>query len=155
MKLTLLAVFGVIGLVMLVYGAYEFFMERRLLANAQPVPATILESGVSMSHDVSGDSSGPSTFSYAPVVKFRYEFGGRAYEGTMLRPTARVYTSEAAASNELTAFPARARVSAFVNPAFPEKAYLLREASREPRVLMGIGAGVLVVGMVVGKFVKW
>lgn len=154
MKTTLLVVFGVIGLVMLVYGAYEIFKERRLMANAQPVQATITESNISISRDLTDDgSSGVATFSYAPVVKFRYEFGGDAYEGTMLRPTARVYNSQAAAADELTRFPAGAGVQAFVNPAYPEKAHLLREASRGSVIFVVVGALVLVVGGVVWRFV--
>jgi hypothetical protein len=156
MKLTLMVVFGVIGLVMLVYGAYELFVERRLMANAQAVQATITESNVSVSRDLASDgNSGASAFSYAPVVKFRYEFSGRAYEGTMLRPTGRVYNSQAAAANELTRFPAGAGVQAFVNPAYPENAYLLREASRGPVIFVVVGALVLVIGGAVYRFKKF
>ena len=73
----------------------------------------------------------------------------------MLRPTGRVYNSHAAAANELTRFPAGAGVQAFVNPAYPEKAYLLREASRGPVIFVVVGALVLVVGGVVCRFVKF
>jgi len=46
MQVTVIAVFATIGLVMLVFGAYEYYMQRRLMANAQQVQATITESNL-------------------------------------------------------------------------------------------------------------
>jgi len=96
MKMTLILVFGMIGLVIFVFGAYEYFKQRRLMANAHRVQATIIESNISISNDLSTDSNaGPSTFPYSPVVKFSYELAGKQYESTLLRPlvTGRVYSS--------------------------------------------------------------
>ena len=149
MKTTVIVVFGTIGLVMLLFGAYEVFMQRRLMASSQEVQATISESSVSISRDLSTDSnSSPSAFSYEPVVKFSYEIAGKQHESTLLRPliTGRAYNSEAAAANELTPFPAGKRVVAFVNPKYPDRAYLLREPSQRPVNFMIIG--VIVLGII-------
>ncbi len=88
MKMTLIVVFGTISLAMLVFGAYEYFMQRRLTAGAHEVQATITESNISISRDLSTDgTSDASTFSYSPVVKFSYELAGKQYQGTLLRPS--------------------------------------------------------------------
>ncbi|MFA6046433.1 MAG: DUF3592 domain-containing protein [Phycisphaerales bacterium] len=157
MKMTLIAVFGVISLVMLAMGIYEFYMQQRLLANAQPVQVTITESGIVYSQDISTDNNGgvPAP-SYSPLVKFTYELGGTPYESSLLRPliTGRTYTSHAAAANELTPFPVGARIQAFVNPTYPDKAYLLKETSRSPVIFMIIGVTVPIFIFAVIKIAK-
>jgi hypothetical protein len=141
LKATLIIVFGVISLVMLGVGIYEYFMQRRLLANARPVKVTITESGVQVSRDVSTDGNSGSSLSYLPTVKFRYELDGARYESTLLRPVLRVhgYTSYEFAAADLVSFPVGASVSAFVSPSHPDKAYLIKERSRTPMIFIIIG----------------
>ncbi len=141
MKATLTIVFGVISLVLLGVGIYEYFMQRRLLAGAQPVQVTITESGVQVSRDASTDGTSGSSLSYLPTVKFQYEFGGVRHESTLLRPVLSVYgyNSYEAAAADLVSFPVGASVSAFVSPNHPDKAYLIKERSRTPMIFIIIG----------------
>jgi hypothetical protein len=139
-------------------GATQFWQQRRNLANAESVDATIVHSTVTVS--TTRDTDGRvgfsnSTTSYSPDVRFTYRVGGQQYESARLNPTiiGTGYASEESAAAELAAYPLNAKVRAWVNPAHPEQAFLNGEKSNGPIVFLILGLVMPVVGYFVGKIV--
>jgi hypothetical protein len=157
-RIAIMIVFGGGGLVLLVVGVRQYFQQKRVLANATQVEAEILVSEVFTSRS-GGAGSKPlqdrSTTTHRPDVRFRYTVNRTVHESDLLRPTiiVRSYASESAAAAELAPFPVGARVSAWVDPTLPDKAFLVREASSTPVGFMIIGALLPPVAYVAGLLV--
>jgi hypothetical protein len=137
-------VFAAFGLVMLGVGVREWLMQRSTLAAAQPVPATITKSEVFTSRSADTDRSvqrNTSTSTYRPEVSFEYEVGGVRYTSDLLRPSIIVtgYASREAAAELLTPYPLGARVTAHVDPAHPERAFLDVTPTSAPMVFIIVG----------------
>lgn len=144
-RIVIMILFGGGGLVLLYVGVTQYFQQKRLLANATRVDAEIIESKVftSTSGGVGDKPLRDSrTTTHRPDVRFRYEWQGKTWESDLLRPTiiVRSYGSEDSAAEELKPFPVGARVAAWVDPAMPDKAFLLAESSGTPVGFMVIGA---------------
>jgi len=79
--------FGGLGVMLLVVGTREFFIQRRIMATAVPVEATVLSSQVVSSRSADTDTRplrDNSTTSHRPEVRFAYTFGGVRYESDLL-----------------------------------------------------------------------
>ena len=145
------------GVMMLWVGFTQHARQRRLLREAMPVEAVILESGVSGSKSADTDPRllrSTSTSSYTPLIRFKYRVQGIAYESAMLYPTIieRGYPSADAAQAEVRGFPAGATVQAFVDPAQPDKAFLKRHEGAGPVVFVIVGLLVPVLGAVLSRW---
>jgi hypothetical protein len=132
------------GLVMLYVGLGEAVAQRRALRSAVPVEATVVSSGVRESRSSDTDHRplrDNSTSSFLPEVKFRYAVGGKAYESDLLRPTVivRGYASREGAAEAVRPFAVGSAVTAWVDPAAPERAFLIRESSVGPVVFIILG----------------
>lgn len=139
-------------------GATQFWQQRRNLEHAEPVDAVIVHSEVfeSTTRDTDGRVGfSNSTTTYRPDVKFTYRVGGQQYESERLNPTVigTGYASRESAAAELAPYPLHAKVRAWVNPAFPDQAFLNGERSNGPIVFLVLGFVLPVVGYVLGKFV--
>ena len=137
-------IFGGLGAMFLVVGVRELLTQRRLLASAIPVEAEIVHAGISRSRSADTDRSpmrSTSTTSYTSDIRFRYVSGGATHESERLRPTmiVRGHASHESAAREIAAFPVGARVTAYVDPREPDKAFLLREKSAAPAVFLALG----------------
>jgi hypothetical protein len=137
-------IFGGFGLVLLYVGVTQLVMQRRLLARARRVDAVIVHSEVFSSTTRDTDPSvtrNTSTTTHRPDVRFRYEVHGSNYESDLLYPTIIVqsYASRESAAEALAPFPLNARVSAYVDPAAPDKAYLIATAGKGPLVFIILG----------------
>lgn len=146
-----------LGLMLLVVGVREFVMQKRTLEGVVPVDAVIMSAGVvkSVSHDTDPRPlKSTSTTSYSPEVKFRYSVDGQGYESDMLRPTVigRGYASQSDAQEEIAAFVPGAVVTAFVNPEFPKRGFLIAERSSGPVVFMVVGTVLLPIAGLLFKF---
>lgn len=146
-------IFGGFGLVLLYVGITQFVQQRRNLANAERVDATITESVVFTSTTRDTDqrlTSSNSTTSHRPDVKFRYVVAGTTYESDLLYPTKIVtaYASKAAAEEELAPFPLNAVVRAYVDPAHPELAFLVAEKTNGP-------IGFIIIGLLLPPLIWW
>ena len=154
-----LLVFGGGGIVLFFVGAREHAYQRTLLASAGPVSAVVVESKVTASKSQNtrppGDLRDNSTTTYSPDIKFRYRIGDQEYESELLRPSAivRTYASAESAQAELAAFPQGAVVTAYVNPALPEKGFLVREKSGGPVVFLILGFVLPTIALFGGKLV--
>jgi hypothetical protein len=91
---------------MLYHGIVQLLKQRRSLANATPVDATIVRSLVVASSTADTDprlGRSSSTTSHRPDVRFCYSVSGREYESELLYPTriVRAYASADAAADAL------------------------------------------------------
>lgn len=151
-------IFGGFGMVLLYVGVTQFVMQRRILANAERVDATIIESKVFTSTTRDTDSRvgrSNSTTSHRPDVKFRYVVAGTTYESDLLYPTTivRGYASESAAAEELAPFPTNTVVRAYVDPSHPAQAFLVAEKGNGPIVFIIIGLLLPPLAWWVGKYI--
>lgn len=150
-------IFGAFGLMMLYVGLTQFVQQRRSMANAVPVDATIARSAVVSSESPDTDrrlNRSTSTTSHRADVQFTYSVAGQRYESDRLHPTiiARGYASAESAREELAPFPVGARVRAWVDPSHPGQAFLLAEKSAAPLVFIVIGLVLPPLAWVVGKY---
>jgi hypothetical protein len=137
-------IFGGFGAMFLVVGARQWLQQRRRLAAMQPVEAVVVDVGVRSGTSSNTDTRllrDNSTTTHEPVVRFRYRLGGREYESDMLRPTniVRTYASRDAAIAVLKPYAPGARIRALVDPAEPDKAFLIAEAGAGPAVFLVLG----------------
>ena len=151
-------IFGGFGFVMLYVGVTQYFMQRRLLANAQQVDARVVHSEVFTSTSADTDPRllrSTSTTTHRPDVKFRYQVAGTEYESDLMYPNIIVtsYPSREAAAEALKPFPVNATVRAYVDPSLPGKAYLIQSAGKGPIVFMILGLVLPPLAWWVGKFV--
>jgi hypothetical protein len=153
-----LIIFGGGGLVLLYVGITQFFLQRRLLANAVTIEAQITKSEVHKSVSADTDSRllrDNSTVSYRPDVRFRYSFHGAEYESDLLRPTIIVHSYASADSvvQEISPFPVGAKVRAYVDAENPDKAYLIQESGAGPVVFIIVGLILPPLAWIVGKYI--
>ena len=151
-------IFGGFGFVLLYVGVTQFFMQRRLLANAQRVDVRIVHSEVFTSTSADTDPRplrSTSTTTHRPDVKFRYQVAGTEYESDLMYPNIIVtsYPSRDAAAEALEPFPMNATVRAYVDPSLPGKAYLIQSAGKGPIVFMILGVILPPLAWWVGKYV--
>ena len=152
------AVVGGFGLVMLYVGLTELVAQRRALTSAVPVEAEIVWSDVKESRSRDSDQRllrDNSTVSYTPEVKFKYTLAGMTYVSDMLRPTVIVqgFASRESAAAEIAAFPMGAKVSAWVDPAAPERGFLVKEGFAGPMVFTVLGLVLPVIGWLASRLI--
>jgi hypothetical protein len=157
MRYLFLIFFGALGIMFLVVGTRQVLQQRRLLSRAIPVPARIVAASVRMSQSADTDPRplrSTSTTTHEPCVRFAYEVQGAAYESELLRPTdiVRTFPSAEGARAELEPFPVGAKVTAFVNPDSPDRAFLIAEPSAAPTVLVVLGFVAPLFGALLARF---
>lgn len=144
MRWLFVLLFGGLGLMLLYVGVTQYFLQKRIAANARPVQAEIIRSDVTKSESMDTDRSvtrNTSTTTYSPNVAFRYTVNGAEYESSQLRPNIieTSFASQADAAAEIEAFPVGANVLAYVDEAHPDKAFLRMEKGAGPLVFMLVG----------------
>lgn len=142
--------FAGLSLAMGAVGVREYLLQRRLLAHARPVDAIILRSEVIVSKSADTDhrlGRDNSTTSHRPEVLFRYVIDGTTRESDMLYPNVIVqgYASAEGAAAVLKPFPLDATVTAYVDPAHPDRGFLIRQGGAGPVVFMVVGSLLVVV----------
>lgn len=146
--LVALGILGVIGF-FAVGGLIEVHTQAALMARAQPVPATIISSDVRRETFRSSSSTGgrhtsTTTVVYLPAVTYTYDFQGGPHESDD------VYTfprngSDSWAQGVAAQFPPGAKVTAYADPAHPERAFLIRAWVPDPYYLVYTGGGCLAI----------
>ncbi|HPF24551.1 MAG TPA: DUF3592 domain-containing protein [Hyphomonas sp.] len=144
MRWLFVLLFAGLGAMLIYVGVTQFFLQRRIAANARPVDAEITRSDITKSVSMDTDRSvarNTSTTSYTPNVAFRYSVNGTVYESDMFRPNiiGTGYSSHEDAAAELAPFPLGAKVTAWVDEAHPDKAFLILEKGNGPIVFMLVG----------------
>lgn len=157
MRWIFVVMFGGLGAMLIYVGVTQYFLQKRIAANARPVEAEILRSDVTKSVTRDTDRSvtrNTSTTSYSPNVRFRYFVNGVRYESDMLRPNiiGTSFASHEEAANEIAPFPVGAKVTAFVDDGRPDKAFLILEKGAGPIVFMLVGPLALLAAYLAFRF---
>lgn len=122
-------VFLVIGSLFPLLGAWMAEDQRHKFATWVEVPAQVVAQEIREHSDSDGDPT------YGPVLKLRYLADGMPAEGEGLLAI-EMSSSEGWAKEQLAPFPVGARITAWADPAHPERAFVVREASVIPYVLI-------------------
>ena len=129
--------FGGLGIMLLVVGAREFFVQRQVLATAVPVEAIILSAEVKTSRSSDTDTRllrDNSTTTHHPEVRFAYTFRGVRYESDMLYPTVivRSFASHESAADDIREYVPGGTVKAYADASLPQRGFLRLERSSSP-----------------------
>lgn len=129
--------FGGLGVTLIFVGTREFFIQRRIMATAVPVEATVLSTQVVASRSMDTDNRplrDNSTTSHRAEVRFTYTFAGVRYESDLLYPTVihRGYASAEDAAADIAEFKAGTTTTAFADASHPERGFLRLERSSGP-----------------------
>lgn len=151
-------IFGGFGVMLLYVGVTQFIQQRRNMADARPIDATVVHSQVVSSTSADTDSRlgrSTSTTTHRPDIRFRYRVLGTEYESDRLRPNIIVtsHASTESAEEALKPFPLHATVRAYVDPAHPEQAFLIRESGNGPVVFIALGLVLPPLAWFVGGYV--
>jgi len=130
----------VVGLAAAGFGGYDYLQQSEAVDDAVTVDAEVIETGV---ETVSGGRRGG--VEYRPTVQFTYD--GESYTSTNVFPSVASpnYDTESAARDALDGAQAGDTVTAYVDPADPDGAFLLNQTSFAPLLFVLIGA-LFVVG---------
>lgn len=149
--------FGGLGIMLIVVGTRELFIQRRVMTSAVPVEAVILSAEVKSSRSADTDQRllrDNSTTSHTPEVRFEYVFNGVRYESDMLYPTVIVtgYASRESAAEEIREYTPGAKVKAYADASFPERGFLRLESSSNPKWFIVAGVLSLIFLAVISRF---
>lgn len=127
--------FAVLGVVLVAVGGYKYRDSKRRRERAEPVEATIVESGVTETDDAS----------YEANVRFRFEYDGRQREATGVKPAADwgAYDYRSEAQKVVDRYQEGETATAHVDPGDLERSYL--EADRTVEYASAAAAAVGVV----------
>ena len=103
--------------------------QRRMFAEWIEVPAEVTGHEIRFHHDSDGDPM------YGPVLKLRYLADGMPPEGEGLL-VMDMWSSEGWAMDQLAPWPVGKRVTAWADPELLEKAFVVREVSIVPYVII-------------------
>ena len=160
MDLIMRAIFGVmfggLGLMLITVGTRELLLQKRLLAAAVEVEATILDAQVTTSTSADTDQRmlrSNSTTSYTPTVRFAYTLNNTRYESELIHPTViqRGYASRDAAQAELREFVPGSVVRAFADASMPERGFLRLESSSNPAWFIASGVLTFLLLMILSR----
>lgn len=131
--LILVLAIGLVG-----YGAYDYAESTSAVRDSVQVDATITETGIETTA-TSGSAS--RDVELRPTVAFTYTYEEKAYTGNRIFPGsgAPAYDTESAARDVIAGYEANTTVTAYVDPANPDEAFLKNQVSNRPVVLVGIG----------------
>jgi len=138
-----IAVVLLVGVATMGYGAYSYVEQTSALGDAEQVEATIVETGVETVDQRRGTA-------YAPAATFNYTYGGESYSSSNVYPgpLPRELNSRQAARDVVAEYERGETVTAYVPAERPKKAYLLKESSDKPLLVIGFGVLFLLGGAV-------
>ena len=144
------------GLLFAGVGSFGYVKEKEALEAGEPVEAEILSSRVVEEESTSstrrnGRRRTETSTTYYPSITYRYEVEGKDYRSSKVTPGfGRSSKGREWAEQIVAEHPEGAVTTAFVDPAAPDRAFLVEESSRVLYFIF-IGVGVaLAVGALVG-----
>lgn len=135
--------FLVVGLAIAGYGGFDYNQQQQALDAAEPVNATVLETGVETESTASS-----SSLDYHPTVRFEYTYQGERYTSTDVYPaTVRPsFDTESAARDVIADYDVNSTVTAYTTADAPAEAFLRHEQSNGPYLALGIGGVMALLG---------
>ena len=140
------ALFVLIGVGLIGYGGYSLMEQNSAVKNAEPVNATIQSTGVE-------EESARRGVKFRPTAEFTYSFQGEEYTGGKVYPgpMTQKFRTQREAEEEID-YARGNTVQAFVNPESPGDAFLKKDKSASPIMMLVIG--VLISGVAAYSLVK-
>lgn len=136
-RATLVVALLAVGLVG--YGAYDYAQQTAAVDDAVAVDATVLDTSIS--------EEGAKSIEYELTVEYAYDYRGERYENDDLFPgtISPLYETREKAESVRSQYETGSTVTAYVDPDSPGDAFLRRQTTNGPLLLMGFGALVLVL----------
>ena len=131
------------GLAYYGYGAAQ--AEERALENAVEIDVEIEATDIELrERDVSNDddSTRETETVYRPTVSFTYEYEGQEYQSNNIYPgggTFQEYPDRSTAEAQIDDFQVGSTMTGYVDPDDPGEAFLIKESSGSPQMIMVIG----------------
>ncbi|WP_335999115.1 DUF3592 domain-containing protein [Halorientalis halophila] len=134
------------GLALVGYGGYSYVEQSSALDAAVEVNATVTSTGVEEVDKRRG-------VAYKPQATFEYTYEGQSHTASNVYPgpLSRDFGTEDAAREQLEGYEQEDDVTAYVAPDAPGEAFLLRERSNKPFLVIGIGLLLTLGGLYSGR----
>ncbi len=140
-----------IGAGLLYYGQSAAEAEEQALENAVEIEVEILETDIeTRQRTTSSDEATRRETVYRPTVRYAYEFEGEQYESTNVYPQGgfQEYSERSQAESKLSEYREGTVVTGYVDPNDPGEAFLIREKSGAPQIMMIVGGFFALFGLV-------
>jgi hypothetical protein len=135
--------FVILGGILLVAGLYQ--QTKMTVSRSWPsVQGTVVSAEV-RSTPVS--KAAPDSVAYMPVFRYEFDVNGTRFTGNRQSFGRMAYATAEEAEGHLGGFPQGKRVEVFYNPAKPADCVLERGHSVVTWMLIGVGAGMTVIGV--------
>ena len=119
------AVFGILGLIFLII-ALRSRKKAKASQSWPTVPGTVTAASLQENREI--DEDGSVSYTYEPVVQYRYAVMGHEYVGSKIAFGANTF-GRAQAEQKVNAYPPGAAVTVHYNPDKPEEAVLETQAA--------------------------
>ena len=131
-----IAILVLVSLGLVGYGGYSLMDQNRALSSAVEVNATVDSTGIEE------DSQRRGGVEYRPQVSYSYSFEGESFSSSNVYPStlSKSFDIREEAEAVLSDYGEGDRVTAYVRPGSPDKAFIVDERSNKPFLFIGIGA---------------
>ena len=142
--LLLLLAVGLLG-----FGGYDYVQQSQAVDNAVAVQATITDARVDR-------MEGGRGIDYEPEIRYTYQYQGETYTSEQVFPSTgvRTYSDRSRAESVVESYEPGATTRAYVSPADPNDAFLVRERTPWPLRAIAIGGFLSVIGVLAGLGAK-
>jgi len=142
--LLLLLAIGLLG-----FGGYDYVQQSQAVTNAVTVQATITDASVDR-------MEGGQGIDYEPEIQYTYQYQGETYTSDQVFPSTgiRTYSDRSMAESVVEAYEPGTTTRAYVSPAAPSDAFLIRERTPWPLRAIAVGGFLFLVGVLAGLGAK-
>ncbi|MGB9951181.1 DUF3592 domain-containing protein [Haloarcula marismortui] len=142
--LLLLLAVGLLG-----FGGYDYVQQSQAVDNAVPVQATITDSSVDR-------MDGGRGIDYEPEIRYTYQYQGETYTSEQVFPSTgvRTYSDRSRAESVVDSYEPGTTTRAYVSPADPDGAFLIRERTPFPLRAIAAGGVLAAIGVLSGLGAK-
>jgi hypothetical protein len=142
--LLLLLAVGLIG-----FGGYDYAQQSQAVNNAVAVQATVTDARVDR-------MDGGRGIDYEPEIRYTYQYQGETYTSEQVFPSTgvRTYSDRSSAEAVVESYEPGTTVRAYVSPADPTDAFLIRERTPWPLRAIAVGGLLSVIGVLAGLGAK-
>ncbi|EMA12297.1 DUF3592 domain-containing protein [Haloarcula marismortui] len=142
--LLLLLATGLLG-----FGGYDYVQQSQAVDNAVAVQATITDSSVDR-------MDGGRGIDYEPEIQYTYKYQGETYTSEQVFPSTgiRTYSDRSKAESVVESYEPGTTARAYVSPADPDDAFLIRERTPFPLRAIAVGGFLSVIGVLAGLGAK-
>ena len=142
--LLLLLATGLLG-----FGGYDYVQQSRAVDNAVAVQATVTDARIDR-------LDGGQGIDYEPEIHYTYQYQGETYTNGQVFPSTgvRTYSDRSGAESVIESYEPGTTTRAYISPADPSDAFLIRERTPFPLRAIAVGGFLSVIGVLAGLGVK-